>query len=63
MAFRSSHFGPGIGTIHLDEVRCSGGEGRLINCVRASSVNCNRGHTQDAGVRCRSEGLVNEHRN
>ena len=52
VAFSYAHFGAGTGTIHLDNVGCTGSETRLINCSRSSSVYCYRGHLEDAGVRC-----------
>ena len=58
MAFNLAHFGVGIGQIYLDSVGCSGTEGRLIDCSTASSVRCYSGHSEDAGVRCQSGGLL-----
>ena len=58
VSFSAAHFGVGIGQIYLDRVSCSGTEGRLIDCSRASSVTCYRGHSEDAGVRCQSGGLL-----
>ncbi|CAM4365984.1 unnamed protein product [Leuciscus chuanchicus] len=48
----SAAFGQGQGTIWLDDVGCSGGEGNLIQCShRGLGVNnCN--HGEDAGVVC-----------
>ena len=57
MAFSHAHFGPGTGSIHLDNVGCSGGEGRLIDCSRAPVFHCARGHSEDAGVRCQIQGM------
>jgi deleted-in-malignant-brain-tumors protein 1 len=45
-------FGGGSGPIWLDEVRCSGGEQRLINCPANPLGVHNCGHSEDAGVRC-----------
>ena len=56
MAFSSSHFGNGIGTIYLDSVACSGNENQLIDCTRSSNPICNNGHQEDAGVRCQVGG-------
>lgn len=47
---RSSTFGRGTGSIHMDDVRCNGNENRLIDCEHDSSHNCR--HSEDAGVRC-----------
>ena len=52
VAFSSARFGAGTGTIHLDNVGCTGHEANLIDCTRSSSVYCYRGHLEDAGVRC-----------
>ena len=48
-----SGFTNGMGEIWLDEVRCNGGERRLIDCFTFSPIgpqNCR--HSEDAGVRC-----------
>ena len=58
VAFSSARFGPGIGTIYLDSVSCSGSENRLIDCTRGTFVSCSSGHNEDAGVRCQIEGLL-----
>ena len=55
VAFSGAHFGPGVGQIHLDNVDCSGSESKLIDCPRSFIVNCYRGHSEDAGVRCQGE--------
>ena len=52
VAFRSAHFGAGVGLIHLDDVGCSGSESKLTDCPHSPSVNCYSGHSEDAGVRC-----------
>ena len=52
LVFTNAHFGAGIGTIHLDNVECSGTESHLIDCSHSSQVNCYYGHLEDAGVRC-----------
>ena len=52
VAFSGAHFGAGTGTIHLDNVGCTGSENNLIDCSRSSIVSCYRGHLEDAGVRC-----------
>ena len=58
VAFRSAQYGAGVGRIYFDTVACAGTEARLIDCNRASSVSCFRGHAEDAGVRCQFEGVL-----
>ena len=48
-------FGAGSGRIWLDDLLCTGREGRLIDCTHGGigmTDGCN-GHNDDAGVRCR----------
>ncbi len=49
-----SYYGQGSGLILMDDVTCSGGETRLLNCNHSrhgrSDILCN--HYEDAGVRC-----------
>ncbi|CAJ1075388.1 LOW QUALITY PROTEIN: uncharacterized protein LOC124998123 [Xyrichtys novacula] len=49
---RSAHFGQGSGPIFLDDVACSGSEGRLSFCRHAGFGTHNCGHSKDAGVVC-----------
>ncbi|XP_030840612.1 deleted in malignant brain tumors 1 protein-like isoform X2 [Strongylocentrotus purpuratus] len=49
-AYSSAHFGAGSGSIHFDNLACTGDEDRLEMCERATQMNCN--HGEDAGVRC-----------
>ena len=58
VAFQDAHFGVGIGQIFLNIVRCSGTEARLIDCSSRSNLGCFNGHSDDAGIRCQSEGLL-----
>ena len=57
VAFSSAHFGAGVGPIYLDEVGCSGGESRLIDCPHNSNVTCSGGPLKDAGVRCQGKSM------
>ena len=52
VAFSRAHFGAGTGPIYLNNVGCTGGENKLINCPWDFSVRCYGGHSWDAGVRC-----------
>ncbi|XP_039543054.1 deleted in malignant brain tumors 1 protein-like [Pimephales promelas] len=49
---QNAAFGQGRGSIWLDNVGCSGGEGNLINCSHQGLGNHNCKHTEDAGVVC-----------
>jgi len=60
LAYTNAHFGRGTGLILLDNVGCTGGESRLLDCSNAGvgvySSNC--GHDDDAGIRCNGNFLV-----
>ena len=50
-AFSNAHFGWGSGQILLDDVQCTGSEGRLIDCrYDQNTGDCSR--YEDASVRC-----------
>ncbi|XP_011677589.2 sushi, von Willebrand factor type A, EGF and pentraxin domain-containing protein 1 [Strongylocentrotus purpuratus] len=50
-ATSSARYGPGSGPIHLDDLRCAGGESMLVSCRHAGNThNCN--HGEDAGLTC-----------
>lgn len=54
-ATSSARYGPGSGPIHLDDLRCAGGESMLVSCRHAGNThNCN--HGEDAGVTCSPPG-------
>lgn len=50
MALTSAYFGPGNGSILMDDVSCTGSETRLALCSHVTNHNCN--HFEDASVRC-----------
>ncbi|XP_023404836.2 antigen WC1.1-like [Loxodonta africana] len=51
-ALREAAFGPGNGSIWLDEVRCRGKESSLWACAAQPWGQSNCKHEEDAGVRC-----------
>ena len=51
-------FGPGTGDIFLDDVNCSGDETILDNCTHRGVGNHDCDHSEDAGVICPQEGVV-----
>lgn len=48
--YSNARYGPGSGSIVMDDVECRGTESRLYDCVHTSSHNC--GHSEDASVLC-----------
>ena len=49
---RNAAFGEGTGIILLDDIRCTGLESEIFNCVHASITITNCRHHQDAGATC-----------
>ena len=54
VAHRHSFYGPGLGPVFLDQVRCSGNEFNITSCshlpLGLPSVTCT--HSDDVGVEC-----------
>ncbi|XP_019856578.1 PREDICTED: LOW QUALITY PROTEIN: deleted in malignant brain tumors 1 protein-like [Amphimedon queenslandica] len=50
IACTNAYFGAGTGPINMDNVRCIGNEGLLVNCTYRPNHNCF--HSKDAGVTC-----------
>uniref|UniRef100_A0A3B5LC50 SRCR domain-containing protein n=1 Tax=Xiphophorus couchianus TaxID=32473 RepID=A0A3B5LC50_9TELE len=51
-AWGQAHFGPGTGTILLDNLKCRGTEAFLQQCSHISRNVHNCDHSEDAGVTC-----------
>ncbi|XP_060134541.1 neurotrypsin [Zootoca vivipara] len=51
-AWSQAYFGEGSGPVLLDEVRCTGNELSIEQCLKSSWQEHNCGHKEDAGVSC-----------
>ena len=47
-AFEGAKYGEGDGLILLDDLTCTGSEGRLVDCLQVNDCE----HNEDAGVKC-----------
>lgn len=47
-----AYFGAGMGPIHVDNVKCSGEERSLADCIKQTPGTHNCRHSEDAGVIC-----------
>lgn len=53
IALSSGAFGPGVGTIFIDNIRCTGAEEFLYQCRNEGVGDHNCEHEEDAAVVCR----------
>ena len=53
-----AEFGQGTGTIWIDNVQCTGNENYLSECPHIGWGVHNCAHSEDAGVRCNSTGIL-----
>uniref|UniRef100_A0A9J7X2F3 Si:dkey-21h14.10 n=1 Tax=Cyprinus carpio carpio TaxID=630221 RepID=A0A9J7X2F3_CYPCA len=49
---RAAHFGPGSGKIWMYNVRCSGSESSIFDCLNTEMGDQDCGHSEDVGVIC-----------
>lgn len=49
--FSHAYFGQGRGIIHMDNLRCTGNENKLMDCPYSRDTTYDT-HAEDAGVRC-----------
>lgn len=47
-----AYFGEGKGPIHVDNVKCTGNERSLADCIKQDIGKHNCRHSEDAGVIC-----------
>lgn len=55
VAVLNAYYGQGEGPIVLDNVRCTGHEAYISDCVSNGLLVHNCGHNMDVGVRCQSK--------
>ena len=53
---QDAYFSQGTGPIHLDRVRCTGGEVSILQCNHQSGLTCNS--NGGAGIRCISKTYI-----
>ena len=58
-SYGSAYFGEGSGSILLGNVTCNGSESTLANCGHLGiNLTTSCSHSEDAGVRCSSQGYM-----
>ena len=55
-----ARYGQGSGSIHLDDVACTGSEGTLLSCRSQAITQHNCGHSEDAAVRCPPSEILDQ---
>jgi hypothetical protein len=53
-AYSVNEYGNGPGVVWFDDVRCSGLETNIQECMRVTNPNINCGHSEDVGVCCQA---------
>ncbi len=53
IALHKAAFGPGYGTLYLDDLKCDGDEPRISQCGHNGVSESNCQHSEDAGVICK----------
>ena len=57
-ALSSAYYGPGTGSIWLDDVGCVGTESRLVDCPNAGIGTFDCIHLEDASIQCNAGAIL-----